>query len=47
MMKRIFTVLWVLMCSVSWAQNVNKIPTITPSLFQYNEQITVTYWRIR
>lgn len=34
--------LWI-SCSTAWAQNVNKIPTIAPSLFQYNDQITVTY----
>lgn len=42
-MKRFFTVLMFSVCSVAVAQNVNKIPTITPALFQYNEQITVTY----
>jgi 1,4-alpha-glucan branching enzyme len=42
MMKRIFTML-MLVSSVAGAQSVNKIPTITPTLFQYNEQIIVTY----
>ncbi len=43
MKKRIFTAILVAVGSVVWAQNVNKIPTIEPTLFQYNEQITVTY----
>jgi 1,4-alpha-glucan branching enzyme len=31
------------MCSWSVAQTVTLTPTITPALFQYNDQITVTY----
>lgn len=43
MKRRVFTMLLWISCSTAWAQNVNKIPTIAPSLFQYNDQITVTY----
>jgi 1,4-alpha-glucan branching enzyme len=42
-MRQIFTVVMIGICSMAWAQNVNKTPTISPSLFQYNDQITVTY----
>ncbi|MCW5912646.1 MAG: alpha-amylase [Cyclobacteriaceae bacterium] len=42
-MRRIFTVLMLGLCGAVWAQKVDKIPAITPSLFQYNDQITVTY----
>jgi glycosidase len=42
-MKKLLVVLLVAGYSLLLAQNVTLNPTITPSLFQYNEQITVTY----
>ncbi len=36
-------ILLMLTVGVSWAQKITLNPTITPSLFRYNDQITVTY----
>src|SRR6185503_10556651 len=36
-------ILLILPVIVSWAQKVTLNPTITPALFRYNDQITMTY----
>src|SRR4029077_631758 len=36
-------ILLMLSVAISWAQKVTLNPTITPTLFRYNDQITVTY----
>ncbi|MBX2899882.1 MAG: alpha-amylase [Cyclobacteriaceae bacterium] len=42
-MKKLVTILVLCMPALTFAQKVTLNPTITPSLFQYNDQITVTY----
>lgn len=42
-MKQLFGIMMIGFCSITFAQKVTLNPTITPSLFQYNDQITVTY----
>src|SRR6478736_9698985 len=44
MMRIQFTIILLLLSVViTWAQKVTLNPTITPALFRYNDQITVTY----